>query len=839
MSTLKLPAQINEISLERAACAPYNFVPLPAQIVPAEQVPEDWQVHLPQRDQQEDIVYPRALRQDAYYSEQAGRYNGSISCTLTTESPLFVRCALTLAEFKQSEEQKKKAEEDRSPETRRGVEELAKNTPAFFYTHSREVPVIPGSSLRGMLRALVEIASYSKMAKISPTGGYFFRAVAAKGDDPLARPYRDLLKNVRAGYLVREGQGWAIQPARTLNGETFIKVRERDIPPALNLTRMSDLKNYHPQYKEISFTTRVTPNGRTVVDQIDHPGIHRERGWLVTSGNMIETGKEGAARTPRKNHCVVLPPIENAMVPIEQQAIKDYRAGLTEFQRDTPFGNQSGVFGVLLPENHPVPVFYCEPARGQTVIFFGHSPNFRIPYRSRGDDHALAPADFVPRSLRDTALPDLTEAIFGFVRDDAKAQDTEQPPEREQMRAGRVFVGDATFNDGQGTPWLDATGAAIIPHILGSPKPTTFQHYLVQPSSQKRDLKHYASAFGSPDAPETVIRGHKLYWHKGAVGRAEIEDTDFLKEAEKEQKKDTQHTQFRPVQAGMQFTFNVHFENLSQVELGALLWVLDLAADEQYRLSLGMGKPLGMGAIKITHTVSLTDRVRRYQQLFTESNWETGSAGAMSPEIETACMTAFETHVLTHSGERAAALRETLRIRCLLALLTWQGPPKEQTRYMEIERKIENEKSHIPAAKPVRAYDPTVNEYRDRPVLPTPLQVIGAPPPATAGEQPRSAPTAAAIPAVPQPPQTHIPAIGDIITGQRSGPIREPLRGVKVELNKKWYQAPSGTNVIGIIRTEDAAGQVSGGFSGEVIERHNQPKTIYLILKPKKAEKST
>ncbi len=836
MSDLALPQQIENINAERAAIAPYNFVPLPAQIVPAKEVADDQQVRLRLRrnGKTEEVVYPHTLRQDRYYQEGQGRYTGHITCTLTTESPLYVRCALTLKQFEQSEQEKKSAErdDDGTTQTSRGFQHLAKNTPEFFYTDSTEMPVIPGSSLRGMLRALVEIASYSKMAKVTQTGGYFFRAVAAKADDPLARPYRDLLKNVRAGYLVRDGEGWAIRPARTLNGETFIKVRERDIPPTISLVKMHNLKDYHPQYLEVSFTTKVTGNGRTVVDQIGRPGVYSEQGWMVTSGNMIETGKEGA-RTPRKNHCVVLPPTQGAALSIDRQAIEDYCAGLTEFQRSTPFSKHDGVLGVRLKE---VPVFYCEPAPRQKVIFFGHSPNFRIPYRPRGADHALAPIDFVPKDLRDPSRPDLAEAIFGFVHDEA------QPLGSEQVRAGRVFVSDALFEGEPGSAWLDENGAAIVPHILSGPKPTTFQHYLVQTSSQKRDLRHYASKSGS----ETVLRGHKLYWHKGPLGREKLEDTDFLGQPEKERQKDTQHTQFRPVKAGMTFTFHLHFENLSQVELGALLWVLNLADNDRYRLKLGMGKSLGMGAVKLSHTIQFTDRTRRYAGLFAGQSWETGATDdVMTSEAERPFVDEFERYVLKHSGEQAQALRETLRIQCLLALLTWPGPLHEQTRYMNIERRKEN--GVIPAAQAVRSSDPTVNEYRDRPVLPTPLQVIGAPrsnpstssPPRSeeissrtipTNSQPQEAILSTTILTNPQ-PHIFIPSIGDIITGNRNGPIRNPIRGVKVDINDKWYQVSLGTTVIGVIRAEDAGGQVSGGFKGEVIERRDEQRIIYLILK--------
>jgi hypothetical protein len=45
--------------------------------------------------------------------------------------------------------------------------------------------------------------------------------------------------------------------------------------------------------------------------------------------------------------------------------------------------------------------------------------------------------------------------------------------------------------------------------------------------------------------------------------------------------------------------FTVWFHNLAEVELGALLWALELEG-EGWEHRLGLGKPLGMGAVRIT-----------------------------------------------------------------------------------------------------------------------------------------------------------------------------------------------------------------------------------------------
>ncbi|NJO83238.1 MAG: TIGR03986 family CRISPR-associated RAMP protein [Blastochloris sp.] len=724
MTITRFSQHHRSIPEERTALAPYNFVPLPTTVVE---------------------VDPETVR-EPFAAYDATRYTGRIDGVLTAESPLYVRGALTVDEVKD------------------GLQ--AKDLPAFFATNREPEsqglphPVIPGSSIRGMLRALVEIVSYAKVSRVTDRQHYFFRAVAAKMDDPLSRPYRAQLRDVRAGYLVRTSDGWAIRPALTFGKEGYLKVRERDVPKHLGLIRLND-RGYRPQYIPVSFTTKNTPKGRLVIDRIDHPKVYQINGMMVTSGNMLETdGGRGRGISPRKSHAVVgEPDMKAPLLAIDPQAVEDYKASLTDFQRgegmgaDGPFHPLDGLFATRdgrFAEGRPI--FYCEPAKGKQVVFFGQSPNFRMPYRWPGSERAASPRDFVPPQLRSDTMIDIAEAIFGFVRGDRQREG--------QALAGRVFVSDAIAET---YDWL--ANDPITPKILATPKPTTFQHYLVQPNPNKRDLRHY----GSKPGDETVIRGHKLYWHKGNPGRAEIEDLDFLQEPDDKRKKDTQHTTIRPVAAGSRFRFELQFTNLSDIELGALLWVLRLSddalhQDRPYRLKIGMGKPLGMGALKVEHKVCVSNRVKRYSSLFGSGQAWALAEDELSPEQADACVAAFEHYILANIDEReqtqaAGRLANTLRIQMLLAMLSWPGPQKTEqfTRYMEIELK----------RSPRIGKD--TNEYKDRPVLPDPLQVQalaeGRPLPAVEDVEPDQPPEPPPPPKKPEVQAPEIPEIGKQFAG--------------------------------------------------------------------------
>jgi CRISPR-associated protein (TIGR03986 family) len=686
------------------ARAPYNFVPLPEKMV----------------------VARKPLDHDAYHNEGL---TGWIDCELETCAPTYIRGMMTELQYRTSGQKKPDA---------LTVEEKLERAP-FFAPGGEELdgylaPVLPGSSLRGMIRALVEIAGYGRMRWVAGEPTFTFRAVAASRDDPLQRPYEEIMgrygSKVRAGYLVRLGEDWYIHPAKHpekldfSERNPYLKVKERQIKANAipGYVRLNSPR-YHPGYYEVSFEaeSRRGKRGRyTAVSRIGTPDAgYRYRGVLVCSGNMLETNQSGDS--PRKSHALVLEPDRQARpLKIEQQVIEDYLAGLTPYQRENLWAGDQG----CLKEG--APVFYV--VEGKEVIAFGHCPNFRVPARVPGADHASNPRDFVPDDLANASQPDLADAIFGWVEEEGVGL--------EGQCAGRVFFQDAHFVAAKDGVWFRPE--PIAPHTLSGPKPTTFQHYLVQDADQGHDpdekpsLAHYGT---SPT--ETQIRGHKLYWHKGSDPDIEATATELQHE--------TQLTRIMPLQPGVRFTFRVRFENLRSEELGALLWALTLPgeADKVYRHKIGMGKPLGMGAVAIAPQLYLTPRRERYACLFDDdAGWyQAAKVVEIQPHLA-----AFETFVLKQLGENVERLAEVERIRMLLTMLEWhESDPAwlEATRYMEIERGFDK-----------------VNEYKERPVLPDPLAVV-------AGQSARSA--------------------APVRESQRRRAEKRPAEEIKIGVVKRWF----------------------------------------------------
>jgi hypothetical protein len=261
----------------------------------------------------------------------------------------------------------------------------------------------------------------------------------------------------------------------------------------------------------------------------------------------------------------------------------------------------------------------------------------------------------------------------------------------------------------------------------------------VQTSDNKDTLNHYDSS--TPD--ETVIRGYKRYWHQGMslsegltleeIRQGIQEETQKLSDIaqqESQGRPDTQHTQFKPVKPEVQFRFCVYFENLSDRELGALCWALHPLGDasKEYCHHIGMGRPLGMGAVKLGATLHLANRSTRYGSLFDGDNWQTGIVGTESSLSDRSVLESltkeFERHILgaLQPNKACAHLSEMRRIGMLLKMLEWPGFRPEvpaspdnrflvsqghpNTRYMSVQL------PNVPSSQR--------NEYRNRPVLPDP-----------------------------------------------------------------------------------------------------------------------
>jgi len=674
------PEHVNPGSKDRRSKAPYNFVPLPEAVLCS----PDWS--------------PDVVRHDRYILE---RNTGWIDIALTAETPLFVRCAPDVAYAG-------------DPDEKTNIHRRH-----FFHHGNESRPVIPGSSIRGMTRSLVEIMAYGKMQWVS-NKDLMYRAVADQTN--LGDVYRDTMlgpnlseqsdqemkfeypiPRLKGGYLKRKASQCFIHSAKVVKGETFVHIEYKDVEPIIGDRGRQCVHDIYVlpatrQWVDKGLRGKVKNQRRLLLNLAVTRSVSQNEKDGYLHAKLVESGHmgKGIGETPdlhqKHMHCAIYDPDPDAepiRIPFDMWV---------RYQDDLSISRGEKTDTRRLSDGDPL--FYLLDNDGK-LVFFGPTMLFRLPY-------AYNAASYVPDCLKRTEDVDLAEAIFGTVKEKDTARDDETLTIK-----GRVFFEDAVW-DGQGNnPFLTGNNEFKSPKILSSPKPTAFQHYLVQPDKSK--LRHYDSG---PEATE--IRGHKLYWHKKDVPEADMFEPNIMM--------DKQHTIVRPVRSGTCFKTRIRFENLNDIELGALLSALNLCPSMRHKI--GMSKPYGMGSVKIETTLRLTDPKSRYKRVCTDDGGlEFGLKS--DPEIvriKEACVKEFNELVRAHDKKRLSGDDGTIwsipRIARLGRMLEWNGaPPRIETDYVGLDKD---------GAK----------WWRQRRVLLTPEGVVNASGPSVANRPGPSAPHA-------------------------------------------------------------------------------------------------
>jgi CRISPR-associated protein (TIGR03986 family) len=548
-----------------------------------------------------------------------------------------------------------------------------RHTPDFFYTNRKESPVIPGSSLRGMVRGLLEIISYGKLDRVTDRR-LFFRSV---DNSSLGLHYRERMvgkveygNKVEAGFLSHDTQGYLIRICRVFRVDRFLLDRNLYDGSGPNMTPSWEHQHHPVWVQEPTRGVRVEAISRQA-----KPGY--SEGRLVITGNMQGKKYEFVFLLPDADAETIRVPPECVERFQDDDQVTQWQEKAFPAGRPTKNCREHDGWLTKRPTDVSDPVFFLrEPDQEGTeqLTFFGRAQMFRLPY-------FRSPLDLVPEELKSPALTDFAEALFGYTD---KPVGVKQGA-KERAYAGRLFVTDALHIPEAREPWLD--DPVLVPKILSTPKPTSFQHYLAQSKDFKPQLEHY----GSPDA---TLRGHKRYWHQGEIEANHIQESS-------PNPKSTQHTQIKPVRAGVGFGFRIYFENLTREELGALAWTLQPEGDRaEVAHKLGMGKSLGMGSVRLSRIkLQLTDRPRRYATLFHGDDWERGEIEATG-DLPT-YRRAFEVFLMSQLGvdRQAESLCRIKRIALLLRLMQWEARP----------------------ANPAIFASQALASFRNRQVLPHPL----------------------------------------------------------------------------------------------------------------------
>ncbi len=204
------------------------------------------------------------------------------------------------------------------------------------------------------------------------------------------------------------------------------------------------------------------------------------------------------------------------------------------------------------------------------------------------------------------------DRVFGWVKVDV---DTEDGAKGERVAArGLLRVGPVrcTSNTADAVEQFGAPGIPLA--ILSTPKPQQGRFYVARSpngEAQENGLSKQKAGYSANKG----LRGRKVYPHHRSLPdghwRDPMEDRTqqplgtpaHYQEYRrprlngKEQRDDQNCSVLGWVKPGAEFNFKLHVQNLSPVELGALVWLLELPDD--CFLRLGGGKPLGFGSVRL------------------------------------------------------------------------------------------------------------------------------------------------------------------------------------------------------------------------------------------------
>lgn len=224
------------------------------------------------------------------------------------------------------------------------------------------------------------------------------------------------------------------------------------------------------------------------------------------------------------------------------------------------------------------------------------------------------PDNFLDQSLKPAqSMAELSPAdrVFGWVQQRQQHSDESQGSYKGQFRIHKVQCETLAEEA------IQAFDAPLPLAILGAPKPEQARFYLAKDQQGTPLVDGTMKEQGYKETAQS-LRGRKVYPHHGGLpegywerpwqDRTQEADNGYYQEYRRPKKKNSQgqkeeqrDSQNRSVLAwvkpGTEFSLQVDVINLSDVELGALLYLLQLPSENYHRL--GGGKPLGFGSVQL------------------------------------------------------------------------------------------------------------------------------------------------------------------------------------------------------------------------------------------------
>ncbi|SMH30325.1 TIGR03986 family type III CRISPR-associated RAMP protein [Azospirillum agricola] len=493
-----------------------------------------------------------------------------------------------------------------------------------------KTPVIPGATIRGCLRAALEIVASGRLGQINAHAIYGLRDF----DHPLVKSRdesQSLLaaKNVRAGWLTLGPEGVTITPCADWYLIPIAALRPASRDPyqfRANWLRKTIPERYADIERswvsgsgETDRTIRFSAmkprrfaieeqrgDGKTILG-LDSDGavsghlVFSNRSPAAASAQDIETKERNGGPGQPKKYEYVFDSREGTPFTVPPEAWQRFRAINSKIFKNKMKGD--GSWGILerslVDPGDRIPVFYVGAGADLQI---GLTRFFKIRHRySLGQIRDRDPAHRRAKAKRPEEVRlDFVEALFGYVHEADELFDPvpDSVGPGALARRGRVACGFARL-----------TGAArvgpVVATVMGAPRASFAPFYL------RGRYKDYSS----PE-PATRLAGRKRYpprFPAETAAGAETAINGLLREQIARIERDSGNRPSSKVQSRLSFLLpaagerelrfsgDLRLDNVSAAELGAVLWVLTHGGDpaKPYRHMIGRGKPFGAGQMRV------------------------------------------------------------------------------------------------------------------------------------------------------------------------------------------------------------------------------------------------
>lgn len=599
---------------------PYNFVPA-----------------LP-RDSAKGELSDRKPHGHSAYLDDC--WSGRIAVKLTTKTPLLIPDALKLGD----EDEKRHKTYDL-----RALDGL---------------PYLPPTSIKGMLRAAYEAVTNSRLLVFVKHDARLAYRSPASGSNDFYPAIVDKRKDGTKVLRLLEGASTLGKVGRLPRYRQFPRPNERDKGESsvgLCYEGTQQLPMYRDQVwvrlnpanryaDDLPSEIRSQLPGKELLDNVvtriklrepdSQPpgGGDWRKGWVYITGANIE-GKiyERVFLEPENGNKAPIIVINQQLEKLWEELIVDYQEQhhkeIEKRSQQTPPRSAQDYLG-----KEPGRTAYSchvytprvEKLGAESLCYVQLKDDCNLTKLSPSDVVALLPVT-ISRRLYDNAPGMLlsktldpaesiealspADRVFGWVRQNDKSN---KKPDEVSAYKGQLRIHSVTCTSPDPIQPFGDDGFPLA--ILGQPKPQQTRFYGAKDQRGQAFDDGTAKDRGYQNLSQG-LRGRKVYphhktlpddhWNNPTQDRTQQVDQGYCQEYRRPQKdgeeqRDDQNRSIRAwVKPDTEFVFSIDVVNLSDVELGALLYLLNLPPEHYHRL--GGGKPFGFGSVRLEVDQNKTD----------------------------------------------------------------------------------------------------------------------------------------------------------------------------------------------------------------------------------------